>query len=305
VRDLIAAGDAHGHAMHFEVTDVALHDVESEHPFVTFKHADGRADRIDCDYIAGCDGFHGIARQTIPAERLNTFERVYPFAWLGILADAAPSLDELVYAHHENGFALFSMRSPTVTRLYLQCKPDENLAEWSDARIWDELHTRFSNDTGWTPTEGRITQKSVTPMRSFVSETMQHGRLFLAGDAAHIVPPTGAKGMNLAVADVRALSRALGARYRDGDATLLERYSATCLERVWRAEHFSYFMTNMLHASPDDSPFVNRLKFAELKYVTRSRAAAQSLAENYVGLPFDDQTTPEGSRLDNALCATL
>jgi len=305
VRDLIAAGDAHGHAMHFEVTDVALHDVESEHPFVTFKHADGRADRIDCDYIAGCDGFHGIARQTIPAERLNTFERVYPFAWLGILADAAPSLDELVYAHHENGFALFSMRSPTVTRLYLQCKPDENLAEWSDARIWDELHTRFSNDTGWTPTEGRITQKSVTPMRSFVSETMQYGRLFLAGDAAHIVPPTGAKGMNLAVADVRALSRALGARYRDGDATLLERYSATCLERVWRAEHFSYFMTNMLHASPDDSPFVNRLKFAELKYVTRSRAAAQSLAENYVGLPFDDQPTPEGSRLDNALCATL
>ena len=305
VRDLIAAGDTHGHQMHFEVSDVALHDVESERPFFTFKHADGRADRIDCDYIAGCDGFHGIARQTIPAERLNTFERVYPFAWLGILADAAPSLDELVYAHHDNGFALFSMRSPTVTRLYLQCKPDENLAEWSDTRIWDELHTRFANDTGWTPTEGRITQKSVTPMRSFVSETMQHGRLFLAGDAAHIVPPTGAKGMNLAVADVRALSRALGARYRNGDATPLERYSATCLERVWRAEHFSYFMTNMLHSSPDDTPFVNRLKFAELKYVTRSRAAAQSLAENYVGLPFDDQTTPEASRLDNALCATL
>ncbi|WP_175959829.1 4-hydroxybenzoate 3-monooxygenase [Burkholderia pyrrocinia] len=305
VRDLIAAGVEHGHPMHFEVSDVALHDVEGEHPFVTFKHADGRADRIDCDYIAGCDGFHGIARQTIPAERLNTFERVYPFAWLGILADAAPSLDELVYAHHDNGFALFSMRSPTVTRLYLQCKPDENLAEWSDARIWDELHTRFSNDTGWTPTEGRITQKSVTPMRSFVSETMQHGRLFLAGDAAHIVPPTGAKGMNLAVADVRALSRALGARYRTGDATPLDTYSATCLERVWRAEHFSYFMTNMLHSSPEDSPFVNRLKFAELKYVTRSRAAAQSLAENYVGLPFDDAVTPEATRLDNALCTTL
>ncbi|MBY4871075.1 4-hydroxybenzoate 3-monooxygenase [Burkholderia sp. Bp9017] len=305
VRDLIAAGDAHGHPMHFEVSDVVLHDVESERPFVTFKHADGRAERIDCDYIAGCDGFHGIARQTIPAERLKTFERVYPFAWLGILADAAPSLDELVYAHHANGFALFSMRSPTVTRLYLQCQPDENLAEWSDARIWDELHTRFSNDTGWTPTEGRITQKSVTPMRSFVSETMQHGRLFLAGDAAHIVPPTGAKGMNLAVADVRALSRALGARYRNGDAAPLERYSATCLERVWRAEHFSYFMTNMLHSSPDDTPFVNRLKLAELKYVTRSPAAAQSLAENYVGLPFDDAATPEASRLDNALCATL
>ncbi|HDR8946739.1 TPA: 4-hydroxybenzoate 3-monooxygenase [Burkholderia vietnamiensis] len=305
VRDLIAAGDTHGHQMHFDVSDVALHDVESDRPFVTFTHADGRAERIDCDYIAGCDGFHGIARQTIPAEKLNTFERVYPFAWLGILADAAPSLDELVYAHHDNGFALFSMRSPTVTRLYLQCRLDEDLAEWSDARIWDELHTRFSNDTGWTPTEGPITQKSVTPMRSFVSETMQHGRLFLAGDAAHIVPPTGAKGMNLAVADVRVLSRALGARYRDGDAAPLERYSATCLERIWRAEHFSYFMTNMLHSSPDDSPFVNRLKFAELKYVTRSRAAAQSLAENYVGLPFDDQLASDATRLDNALCATL
>ncbi|KVE65954.1 4-hydroxybenzoate 3-monooxygenase [Burkholderia vietnamiensis] len=305
VRDLIAAGDTHGHQMHFDVSDVALHDVESDRPFVTFTHADGRAERIDCDYIAGCDGFHGIARQTIPAEKLNTFERVYPFAWLGILADAAPSLDELVYAHHDNGFALFSMRSPTVTRLYLQCRPDEDLAEWSDARIWDELHTRFSNDTGWTPTEGPITQKSVTPMRSFVSETMQHGRLFLAGDAAHIVPPTGAKGMNLAVADVRVLSRALGARYRDGDAAPLERYSATCLERIWRAEHFSYFMTNMLHSSPDDSPFVNRLKFAELKYVTRSRAAAQALAENYVGLPFDDQLASDATRLDNALCATL
>ncbi|AOK11704.1 MULTISPECIES: 4-hydroxybenzoate 3-monooxygenase [Burkholderia] len=305
VRDLIAAGDTHGHQMHFDVSDVALHDVESDRPFVTFTHADGCAERIDCDYIAGCDGFHGIARQTVPAEKLNTFERVYPFAWLGILADAAPSLDELVYAHHDNGFALFSMRSPTVTRLYLQCRPDEDLAEWPDARIWDELHTRFSNDTGWTPTEGPITQKSVTPMRSFVSETMQHGRLFLAGDAAHIVPPTGAKGMNLAVADVRVLSRALGARYRDGDAAPLERYSATCLERIWRAEHFSYFMTNMLHSSPDDSPFVNRLKFAELKYVTRSRAAAQSLAENYVGLPFDDQLASDATRLDNALCATL
>ncbi|MBR7973323.1 4-hydroxybenzoate 3-monooxygenase [Burkholderia vietnamiensis] len=305
VRDLIAAGDTHGHQMHFDVSDVALHDVESDRPFVTFTHADGRAERIDCDYIAGCDGFHGIARQTIPAEKLNTFERVYPFAWLGILADAAPSLDELVYAHHDNGFALFSMRSPTVTRLYLQCRPDEDLAEWSDARIWDELHTRFSNDTGWTPTEGPITQKSVTPMRSFVSETMQHGRLFLAGDAAHIVPPTGAKGMNLAVADVRVLSRALGARYRDGDAAPLERYSATCLERIWRAEHFSYFMTNMLHSSPDDSPFVNRLKFAELKYVTRSQAAAQALAENYVGLPFDDQLASDATRLDNALCTTL
>lgn len=305
VRDLIAAGIEHGQPMHFDVEEVALHDVTGAHPFVTFKHADGRAGRIDCDYIAGCDGFHGIARQTIPADQLRTFERVYPYAWLGILADAAPSLDELVYAHHEHGFALFSMRSPTVTRLYLQCRPDENLDAWSDARIWDELHTRFHNDTGWTPAEGRITQKSVTPMRSFVSETMQYGQLFLAGDAAHIVPPTGAKGMNLAVADVRALARALGARYRDGHAERLDAYTATCLARVWRAEHFSYFMTNMLHTSPDDTPFVGRLKLAELKYVTRSHAAAQSLAENYVGLPFDDAESSDLSRLDNALCAPL
>lgn len=288
VRDLIEAALEHSQPIHFDVRDVALHDVATERPSVTFMHADGRPDRIDCDYVAGCDGFHGVARQAIPAERRRTFERVYPYAWLGILADAAPSLDELVYAHHARGFALFSMRSPTVTRLYLQCRPDENLAEWPDARIWEELGTRFENDGGWTPTPGRITQKSVTPMRSFVSETMQHGRLFLAGDAAHIVPPTGAKGMNLAVADVRALSRALVARYRHGRGDLLDAYSSTCLERIWRAEHFSYSMTNMLHPCADDSPFVNRLKLAELKYVTRSRAAAQSLAENYVGLPFDE-----------------
>lgn len=288
VRDLIEAALEHSQPIHFDVRDVALHDVATERPSVTFMHADGRPDRIDCDYVAGCDGFHGVARQAIPAERRRTFERVYPYAWLGILADAAPSLDELVYAHHARGFALFSMRSPTVTRLYLQCQPDENLAEWPDARIWEELGTRFENDGGWTPTPGRITQKSVTPMRSFVSETMQHGRLFLAGDAAHIVPPTGAKGMNLAVADVRALSRALVARYRHGRGDLLDAYSSTCLERIWRAEHFSYSMTNMLHPCADDSPFVNRLKLAELKYVTRSRAAAQSLAENYVGLPFDE-----------------
>ncbi len=243
---------------------------------------------IDCEYIAGCDGFHGVSRASIPADVLRTYERVYPYAWLGILADAPPSADELVYAHHERGFALFSMRSPTITRLYLQCRPDDDLAEWSDARIWAELNTRFENDEGWLPNAGAITQKSVTPMRSFVAEPMQYGRLFLAGDAAHIVPPTGAKGMNLAVADVRALSRALAARYQDGRTDLLESYSKTCLERVWRAEHFSYFMTNMLHPSFDESPFVNRLKLSELKYVTSSAAAAQSLAENYVGLPFAD-----------------
>jgi p-hydroxybenzoate 3-monooxygenase len=285
VRDMIAAAQQHGHALYFDVSGVSLHDLESAQPKVYFTH-EGVRHTIDCDYIAGCDGFHGISRGAIPADVLRTYERVYPYAWLGILADAPPSADELVYAHHERGFALFSMRSPDVTRLYLQCRPDEKLDEWSDERIWDELLTRFENDEGWQPNRGTITQKGVTPMRSFVTEPMQYGRLFLAGDAAHIVPPTGAKGMNLAVADVRVLSRALAARYRDDRTDLLDAYSTHCLERVWRAEHFSYFMTNMLHPSFDETPFVNRLKMSELKYVSSSHAAASALAENYVGLPY-------------------
>lgn len=285
VRDLIEAADTHHHTLHFDVTDVSIHDLKTDRPSVRYTH-DGVEQTIECDYIAGCDGFHGISRQAIPADVLRTYERVYPYAWLGILADAAPSCDELIYAHHERGFALFSMRSPTVTRLYLQCRPDEQIDAWSDDRIWSELDTRFENDTGWTPARGKITQKSVTPMRSFVTEPMQYGRLFLAGDAAHIVPPTGAKGMNLAVADVRMLSKALAARFNEGRDDLLDRYSSDCLERVWRAEHFSYFMTNMLHPSFDETPFVNRLKMSELKYVSSSQAAARSLAENYVGLPF-------------------
>jgi p-hydroxybenzoate 3-monooxygenase len=285
VCDLIAAAVAHDQPLFFEVSDVSLHDLQGSAPHVRFRHG-GVEKRIDCDYIAGCDGFHGVSRASIPADVLRTFERVYPYAWLGILADAAPSADELVYAHHERGFALFSMRSPAVTRLYLQCQPDEDLAQWSDARIWSELRTRFENDDGWAPHEGPITQKSVTPMRSFVTEPMQYGRLFLAGDAAHIVPPTGAKGMNLAVADVRVLSKALAARYREARTDLLDAYSKTCLERIWRAEHFSYVMTNMLHPAHDDTPFANRLKLSELRYVTSSRHAACALAENYVGLPF-------------------
>jgi len=285
VHDLIAAASESDQTMFFEVSDVSLHDVASDAPRVHFSH-NGAAQQIDCDYIAGCDGFHGISRAAIPADVLQTYERVYPYAWLGILSDAPPTLDELVYARHERGFALFSMRSPRVTRLYLQCRPDEDLAQWPDERIWTELHTRFSCADGWTPGEGPITQKSVTPMRSFVTEPMQYGRLFLAGDAAHIVPPTGAKGMNLAVADVRVLAKALAAHYQHGQTDLLPAYSSMCLERVWRAEHFSYFMTNMLHPSCDETPFVTRLKMAELKYVTSSEAAARSLAENYVGLPF-------------------
>ncbi|CAB3791071.1 4-hydroxybenzoate 3-monooxygenase [Pararobbsia alpina] len=285
VRDMIAAAQRHNHALFFEASEVSLHDIESTQPQVRFTH-DGTQHTLDCDYIAGCDGFHGISRGTIPADVLRTFERVYPYAWLGILANAPPSADELVYAHHERGFALFSMRSPDVTRLYLQCRPDERLDEWSDDRIWDELLARFENDQGWLPNRGAITQKGVTPMRSFVTEPMQYGRLFLAGDAAHIVPPTGAKGMNLAVADVRVLSKAFASRYLDGSTDLLDAYSSHCLERVWRAEHFSYFMTNMLHPSFDETPFVNRLKLSELKYVSSSHAAASALAENYVGLPF-------------------
>ncbi|MCO4883200.1 4-hydroxybenzoate 3-monooxygenase [Paraburkholderia caribensis] len=287
VRDMIAAAVEHQQQLYFDVSDVSLHDLTGDEPWVRFTH-DGAVQRIDCDYVAGCDGFHGIARESIPADALQTFERVYPYAWLGILAHAAPTCDELVYAHHERGFALFSMRSPEVTRLYLQCRPDEDLAQWPDERIWAELHTRFENADGWLPAIGDVAQKGVTPMRSFVCEPMQYGRLYLAGDAAHIVPPTGAKGMNLAVADVRVLSKALAARYREGRDDLLSAYSATCLERVWRAEHFSYFMTNMLHSSFDDTPFVNRLKMSELRYVAHSDAASRMLAENYVGLPFRD-----------------
>ncbi|ALL67564.1 P-hydroxybenzoate hydroxylase [Paraburkholderia caribensis MBA4] len=287
VCDMIAAAVEHQQQLYFDVSDVSLHDLTGDKPWVRFTH-DGAVQHIDCDYAAGCDGFHGIARESIPADALKTFERVYPYAWLGILADAAPTCDELVYAHHERGFALFSMRSPEVTRLYLQCRPDEDLAQWPDERIWSELHTRFENADGWLPAIGDITQKGVTPMRSFVCEPMQYGRLYLAGDAAHIVPPTGAKGMNLAVADVRVLSKALAARYREGRDDLLSAYSAICLERVWRAEHFSYFMTNMLHPSFDDTPFVNRLKMSELRYVAHSDAASRMLAENYVGLPFRD-----------------
>ena len=248
-----------------------------------FRH-EGVAHELECDVIAGCDGFHGVCRDSIPAGVLTTYSREYPFGWLGILAAVAPSSDELIYASHERGFALHSLRSPEVSRLYLQCAPDEDPAEWPDARIWEELHARFELN-GWTLHEGPVLEKGVTGMRSFVVEPMQHGRLYLAGDAAHIVPPTGAKGMNLAVADVRALARGLVQWYGTGDAALLESYSATCLRRAWRAEHFSYFMTHMLHRL-DGDPFDAKLQRAQLEYVCSSEAAATSLAENYVGPPY-------------------
>ncbi|MGO4332324.1 4-hydroxybenzoate 3-monooxygenase [Cupriavidus sp. 2TAF22] len=285
VKDLIAARLADGAPLYFEAGEVALHDIGGNAPFVTFRHG-GRGRTLHCDYIAGCDGFHGVSRQAIPVAALQLFERSYPFAWLGILAQAAPAAQELIYASHERGFALFSMRSPEITRLYLQCRPDEDLAQWPDARIWQELHARLETGDGWRLNEGAVLQKGVTPMRSHVVEPMQHGRLFLAGDAAHIVPPTGAKGMNLAVADVRTLAHALAAHYRDGRGDLLAAYSATCLRRVWRAEHFSWWMTALLHRFPDHTPFMARLQRAELEYVAASPAAAAALAENYVGLPF-------------------
>jgi len=286
VKDLIQARLNSNGAIEFDATDVAVHGFESDTPRVSWRR-DGKEHDLACDFIAGCDGFHGICRPSIPGFEGAVFERTYPFAWLGILARAAPSHDELIYAYHERGFALFSMRSPEITRLYLQVPPDEALANWPDARIWEELHARLETGDGWKLNEGPVLEKGITPMRSYVCEKMQHGRLFLAGDAAHIVPPTGAKGMNLAIADVNVLARALAAHFKSGDGNALEQYSRTCLARVWRAEHFSWWMTSMLHRFPGDDPFQRRLQRSQLDYTVPSRAAAASLAENYVGLPFD------------------
>jgi p-hydroxybenzoate 3-monooxygenase len=285
VKDLIAARLAAGGQIRFDATNVAVHNVEADAPRITFREGGEDVD-LRCDFLAGCDGFHGICRQAIPASVVSVFERVYPFAWLGILAQAAPTHDELIYAYHERGFALYSMRSPEVTRLYLQVAPEEDVANWPADRIWQELHVRLETDDGWTLREGAVLEKGITGMRSFVAEPMQYGRLFLAGDAAHIVPPTGAKGMNLAVADVRTLARAIGWHFKSGRSELLDTYSATCLKRVWRAEHFSWWMTSMLHRFPADDVFQHRLQRSQLDYVVSSQPAAASLAENYVGLPF-------------------
>lgn len=283
VKDLIAQRLADGGEIFFEVEDVRLHGFDGKTPTITFRHAGGEKE-IACDFVGGCDGFHGICRPSIPAASLATFERDYPFAWLGILAEAPPPARELIYAFHERGFALCSMRSPTLSRLYLQCAPDEDLNEWPDDRIWHELRARLAGTRALT--EGRVVQKGITPMRSFVAEPMRHGRLFLAGDAAHIVPPTGAKGMNLAFADVRVLSRAITAFFTAGREDLLDAYSATCLRRVWKAQRFSVWMTQMLHRFSPTVDFDYRRQLAELDYVAHSRPAATALAENYVGLPL-------------------
>jgi p-hydroxybenzoate 3-monooxygenase len=278
VKDLIAARLAGGGELRFEVSDVALHDIATDSPRVTFTH-EGAAHELACDVIAGCDGFHGVCRPAIPAGVLTEIEHVYPFAWLGILAEAAPATRELVYAWHERGFALYSMRSPQISRLYLQVPAGADLADWPDDRVWDELEVRLG-----AVNRGPLLDKGITPMRSFVCEPMQHGRLFLAGDAAHIVPPTGAKGLNLAVNDVRLLATALAAFCADGSTTALDGYSTAALRRVWRAQDFSDTMTQLLH-DLGGGPFQQRLQRSRLEYITRSEHAARSLAENYVGLP--------------------
>jgi p-hydroxybenzoate 3-monooxygenase len=291
VADLFDARLAAGGRIFFEAEDASVHDFGDSgaqtHPKILFR-ADGEPQEVVCDFIAGCDGFHGICRPSIPAGALTVFDRIYPFGWLGILAEAPPSSEELIYAYHERGFALHSMRSPTISRLYIQCAPDEDIHQWPDDRIWRELRTRLATADGKSKlTEGPVLQKGVTGMRSFVVEPMQHGKLFLAGDAAHIVPPTGAKGLNLAASDVLVLSRALKEFYASGRKDLIENYSATCLRRIWKAQRFSWWMTSMLHLFDTDNAFDRRRQLAELDYVTSSRAGAQTLAENYVGLPME------------------
>jgi p-hydroxybenzoate 3-monooxygenase len=277
VKDLVNARLASGLPLHFEVSDV---EVDPATPSVRYVH-EGEQQTLECDVIAGCDGFHGVCRPAI-ADVLTVYEREYPFGWLGILAECAPSSDELIYAHHERGFALASLRSPKVTRMYLQCEPDEDIEAWPDERIWDELDRRFEMSVN----RGRVFEKGITPMRSFVVEPMQHERLFLAGDAAHIVPPTGAKGLNTAMADVYLLAHALEAFYASGDESRLGAYSETALRRVWRVQHFSWWMTSMLHRFAGDDEFQLRIQRSQLHYTTTSKAQATALAENYVGLPF-------------------
>ncbi|CAG9614930.1 4-hydroxybenzoate 3-monooxygenase (NAD(P)H) [Bacillus rhizoplanae] len=288
IKDLVDARLKVGGEIIFNVSDTSLHDLDTSAPKIRFrKDKDGDLQEITCDYIAGCDGFHGPSRPSIPNSIRKEYQKIYPFGWLGILTEAPPSAPELIYANHARGFALLSTRSPEIQRLYIQVDPRDDIANWSDDRIWEELHARLATNDGWKLIEGPIIQKNIVSMRSFVCDPMQYGRLFLAGDAAHIVPPTGAKGLNLAMADVQVLARALSAFYTFGNTELIGNYSETCLRRVWKAERFSWYMTSMLHRHHDHTPFENQMQLAELDYVTSSRAAAKSLAENYVGLPME------------------
>jgi p-hydroxybenzoate 3-monooxygenase len=286
IRDLVKVRLDAGGSIVFEAKSVTVHDPETDAPKVRYEKG-GAPQELVCDYIAGCDGFHGVCRTSMPEAVRTEYMRSYPFGWFGILTEAPPSSHELIYALHDRGFALVSTRSPTIQRLYFQCDPHDRVEAWNDDRIWRELCLRLETLDGWAPKEGPVIQKGIIAMRSFVCEPMQHGRLFLAGDAAHIVPPTGAKGLNLAVADVRVLARALVERCRGGGDAGLRAYSATALRRIWKAQRFSWWMTSMLHQFPDNNRYQKRLQLAELDYVTTSRAAATALAENYVGLPFD------------------
>ena len=285
VKDLIRVHLAAGCDLRFEARDVSIHGIDGDEPLVRYR--DDRGEHALCaDFIAGCDGFHGVCRASLTSASLTVFERVYPFAWLGILASAPPPAEDLIYARHQRGFALFSMRSRTISRHYLQVPASEDIARWPDDRVWDELALRLGPEHGARVTRGDVLDKSITPMRSFVAEPMRHGRLFLAGDAAHIVPPTGAKGLNLAAGDIHYLSRALIDYYKTGSRDGLDGYSARALARVWKAQRFSWWMTSMLHTSNGQDPFEDRVRTAELAYVLSSRAALTTLAENYVGLPY-------------------
>jgi p-hydroxybenzoate 3-monooxygenase len=285
MKDLFDAAETRGVQIVFDAEDVNPQDIDSDRPFVTWRE-NGVEKRLDCDFIAGCDGYHGVSRVAIPAEVLKTFERVYPFGWLGILAEVPPCDHELIYSNHERGFALASMRSPTRSRYYIQCGLDEKIEDWSDERFWDELCLRLGPEAGARVTRGPSFEKSIAPLRSFVTEPMRHGRLFLAGDAAHIVPPTGAKGMNLAVSDVVMLSEALVEHFKDGSDAGIDHYSARALARVWKAERFSWWFTSLTHRFPDRDGFDRKMQVAELAYIKGSRAAQVTLAENYVGLPL-------------------
>lgn len=282
IKDLVAARLAAGGEIQFEVSDTSIHAIDTTSPYVTYQHG-GQPQRIDADFVIGCDGFHGVSRPMIPETVREDFQRIYPFGWFGVLVESAPSSEELIYARHERGFALVSTRSPTVQRLYFQCDPKDSVDNWSDDRIWSELHARVENNDGWKLNEGKIFQKNIIGMRSFVSTPMQHGRLFLAGDAAHIVPPTGAKGLNLAVGDVKLLCNALSDFYKKSSETGLQAYSETALKRVWRAEYYSWWMTSLLHTFADATPFERQMQLAELEFVVNSKSMATALAENYVG----------------------
>lgn len=285
-RDLMEAREAIGGTTIYEADNVQPHDLETDHPYVTFEK-EGETVRLDCDYVAGCDGYHGVSRQSIPEGRIKEFEKVYPFGWLGLLADTPPVAEELIYARHERGFALCSMRSETRSRYYLQVPLDEKVEDWSDERFWEELKRRVPDEVAEKLVTGPSIEKSIAPLRSFVVEPMQYGRLFLVGDAAHIVPPTGAKGLNLAASDVNTLYRLMVKVYREGRTDLIPNYSETCLKRIWKAERFSWWMTTMLHKFSEEEDFGTRMQQAELDYVTSSRAGLTTIAENYVGLPYE------------------